>query len=346
MAPRRRIENEQAPDEEHQSGGLYFNSENLSFIPSGCALLDCVLGGGWCEDRIINIVGDPSTNKTGLSIEACANFLRKHPNGHVWYNETEAAFDPAYAESLGLPVDDERFEFVLDCDTIEDLFAHLEECSKESDDDRPGLYIIDSLDAMTDQAERERKISEGSYGTGKAKKLSELFRRLNRQINRSSITVVFVSQTRENIGVSFGERYTRAGGKALRFYSSQEIWLSNLGKVKRTVKGVERPIGIQIRCLVKKLKVGMPFRQCDLDLIFGYGIDDLSSNIAWLKKVGRLEDTGMTEGQAKQLVAKRMQLDTDGSLARAVAKVDHTVRKVWPEIEEGFIPKRRKYDQC
>lgn len=344
--PRSRISYGKEPSTESGSGGgLYFSSSDLEFIPSGCALLDCVLGGGWCEGRIINIVGDPSTNKTGLSIEACANFLRKHPEGHVWYNETEAAFDPAFAEGLGLPVEDERLEFVLECDTIESLFGHLDECAEECEDARPGLYIIDSLDAMTDEAERDRKISEGSYGTGKAKKLSELFRRLNRRINSSNLTVIFVSQTRENIGVSFGERYTRAGGKALRFYSSQEIWLSNLGKVTRTVRGVERPIGIKIRCLVKKLKVGMPFRSCDLELIFGFGIDDLSSNIAWLKKVDRLGDAGLTEGQATQAIRKRMQADSDGSLGNTADRVDHAVRKVWPEIEEGFIPKRRKYDR-
>lgn len=339
--PRRRMTSgEEEPDSE---GGLYFsdNAYHLEYIPTGCALLDCVVGGGWAEGRIVNIVGDPSTNKTGLCIEACANFLQKHPSGQIWYNETEAAFDVSYAEGLGLPTNDSRLTF-SECGTIEELFAHLEECAGEASQDRPGLYIIDSLDAMTDQAETERKITEGSYGTGKAKKLSELFRRLNRALHQSNMTVVFVSQTRENIGVSFGEKYTRSGGKALRFYASQEVWLSNLGKIKKTVRGVERSIGAQLRCQVKKLKVGMPFRTCDLNLIFGYGIDDLASNVYFLEKAGRLDGAGLTEGSTALL--RRRPKMSEEELADVTQRVDRAVRQVWPEIEAEFTPKQRKYN--
>ena len=44
---------------------------------SGAVLLDLVLGHGWPIGRIINIVGDRSSGKTLLAIEACANFARR-----------------------------------------------------------------------------------------------------------------------------------------------------------------------------------------------------------------------------------------------------------------------------
>ena len=64
--------------------------EFSSFLPSGCAVLDCVMGGGYAEGRIINIVGDKSTGKTLLAIEAAANYAKKWPSSAIIYNEKAA----------------------------------------------------------------------------------------------------------------------------------------------------------------------------------------------------------------------------------------------------------------
>src|SRR5262245_13229029 len=96
-----------------EEGGSYFppssQASSLEFISSGCTVLDCVLGGGWPLGRISNIVGDRSTSKTGLVMEACSNFAIKYPKGRILYREAEAAFDVNYAASMGMPVD--RVEF-------------------------------------------------------------------------------------------------------------------------------------------------------------------------------------------------------------------------------------------
>src|ERR1019366_3976564 len=88
-------------------GGNYFSSPKtgIEFISSGCHNLDLALGGGWAEGRVSNIVGDKSTGKSLLAIEACANFAIKYPKGTIRYREAEAAFDRPYAEALGMPVD-------------------------------------------------------------------------------------------------------------------------------------------------------------------------------------------------------------------------------------------------
>ena len=126
----------------------------------GGTILDCVLGGGWAYNRVSNIVGDKSTGKTLLAIEACANFARLNPRSRIVYAECEASFDEDYAERLGLPLD--RVDFPEDLDTVEDLFEDL-----ESRLDTPSrlMYVIDSLDAISDRAEQGRKIDQGTYGT-------------------------------------------------------------------------------------------------------------------------------------------------------------------------------------
>ena len=159
------------PTAKRVGGGAYFSapSKSLQFISSGCKLLDCVLGGGWVLGRIANIVGDRSSGKTLLAIEACANFARQYSKGNIYYREAEAAFDVRYAETLGLPTD--RVDFSDSFHTVEDMFEDLTKVLES--ESKAGLYIVDSLDALSDRSELKRDMDKGSYGAEKAKQMSE-----------------------------------------------------------------------------------------------------------------------------------------------------------------------------
>lgn len=324
-----------------KSGGSYFTSEekDVKFIHSGCTALDMVLGGGWALGRMANIVGDRSTGKTLIAIEACANFARQYPNGKIYYREAEAAFDKGYAASLGMPVD--KINFAEDFLTVEDFYEDLNNVLENTPDDEPGLYIVDSLDALSDRAELDRDIDKGSFGAEKAKKLSELFRRLVRGVEKKSVSLIIVSQLRDNIGAMFGEKHKRSGGHAMDFYASQIIWLHHAGMLKKTIKKVERPYGILVKAKCKKNKVSMPFRECGFEIHFGYGIDDLSASADWLYEVGRLDELGM--GSKKTDFTKELRKLDDDERDVLANKASKLVRRLWPEIEEQFLPKRKKY---
>src|ERR1700679_3730374 len=113
-------------------GGNYFAAPKTSieFISSGSKTLDLALGGGWAEGRIANVIGDRSSGKTLLMIEASANFIKKHPNGRIKYREAEAAFDIPYAQALNMPIESVDFGNGL-FETIEDLFEDLTATLKE-----------------------------------------------------------------------------------------------------------------------------------------------------------------------------------------------------------------------
>ena len=300
-------------------GGLYFGTPktDVSFISSGCTTLNNALGGGWARQRIANIVGDKSTGKTLLAIEAAANFNMVEPKGKIRYREAEKAWDDNYAAALGFPV--EKVDFGEPIDTIEDVFEDLEKVLKGNKG--PEMYIVDSLDSLSDRAEMERKIDEGSYGMGKAKMLSQLFRRLVRDLSSKDVTVFFISQVRDNIGVTFGRKTTRSGGRALDFYSSQILYLSQLGKLDRTISNVKRVTGVKIRAQVDKNKVGLPYRECEFSIKFGYGIDDWKACAEYWKQV-----TG-------EIVSKDTPLE----------QLQKMVTDSWWEIENKFLPQTSKY---
>lgn len=327
-------------------GVAYFATPapKVQFIRSGCTMLDLVLGGGWPLGRISNVIGDKSTGKTLLAIEACANFAEQFPKGHIWYRETEAAFDPGYAAALGMPVDCIDFADNNPIRTVEDLFNDLEACIKQCSGKhtQPGLYIVDSLDAVSDRAEMERDIDKNSYGASKAAQVSETFRRLNKDVSSANIHVMIVSQIRDKIGAMFGEKTTRSGGRALDFYASQIIKLAHIKTLVQTVKGQKRPTGVRILAKATKNKVGLMGRQCEFVIRFGFGVESYEASLEWLLATKQTKEMGLSESAARELLADSVEWDTP-TLRERMAELDAVVRRVWSENETSILPKRRKY---
>jgi len=325
-----------------KASSYFAGTKGIKFFSSGCQLLDCALGGGYAQGRIINIVGDKSTGKTLLAIEACANFALENPKGMIRYKEAEAAFDKGYAEVLGMPIS--RVEFEEDFDTVEELQKDLvdftERCKKAR---QPGLYIVDSLDALSDKAEMERDMDKGTYNLAKPKLMSEMFRREKRRWQKAKVTVIFISQVRDKINAMFGRKWTRSGGKAMDFYASQVMYLAEIKKLQKTVRGIKRPHGVTIRCKITKNKVGIPFREVDFSLIFGYGIDDVLCSLDWLKAVKALPKVRLLQGCRVTQEAKRIKSLPARDRKKWMAKLAEAVRAEWVSIEEEFLPKETKY---
>jgi recombination protein RecA len=322
-----------------KAGGVYFRPKQLKFINTGCTLLNCALSGrgdgGWPLGRIVNIVGDKSVGKTLLAIEAAANLAKEYTRGHIWYREAEAAFDLDYAGKLGLPID--RVDFgpqSVDTlwDTVEKIYVDLEKClATAARTGQPGLYIVDSLDALTSDSELELDITDGSFGTAKAKKMSEAFRRgIPRKLRDTNVCLIFISQIRDKINVKFGKKYTRAGGKSLDFYASLVVYLSHISTLTRTIGKIKRATGVLIKAKCDKNKIATPFRDCTFPINFGYGVDDESASLEWLEEIGKLGAAGYSKMPAS--------ISDEEALRLRIA-----VPRIWAEVEKGFEPLKRKY---
>jgi recombination protein RecA len=311
--------------------------EEARFIPSGSVLLDLVLGGGWAIGRTINLVGDSSTGKTLLAIEACAMFAKLRGNLNIRYCETEAAFDVPYARTMGFPKGIEP----LHLNTIEEVAFDLDKFVSNLRKEEGGLYIIDSFDALTDAAELERDFDKAGYGMEKVKLLGKMFRQQTRALEVVQCTLIIISQTRDAIGVMFGEKKTRSGGKALRFYSSQEIWLAETGKVIQTIRGTKRVIGIDVRARMKKNKVGTNYREANFTLFFNYGIDDEASMITFLDE-NKTSNFDIKTWKADLKAARASQ---DRKTLRSMhSQLKERTMEIWEAIEEGFAPPMQKYE--
>jgi recombination protein RecA len=287
---------------------------SVRFCRSGGTTLDLALGGGWAEGRISNIIGDRSTGKTLLAMEAATNFAHAHPKGSLHYRESEHAFDEHYARSLGMPLD--RVDL------------------KHDKAIKPVFYAVDSLDALGDIKERERGFRAATYGTDKAAALSELFRRRVGDLAANDVTLMIISQIRSNIS-GYGKGWVRAGGRALDFYASQIVFLKQTGLVSREVQKVKRVTGVVVNARMEKNKVGMPFREADFEIVFGYGIDDNKAMVAYLDKQG-----GDLHDMKPAALLQAMRQPENGELRE---QVRGWVAERWNAIETSFLPTSRKY---
>lgn len=325
--------------------GAYFLAppSSYTFVHSGASTLDCTLGGGWPLTRVSNIIGDKSTGKTLLAIEGMTNFTRMFPKKiKARYAESEEAFEEDYAAALGMPLDrvsrpSEPLEIVEDF--FDDLSDYLKVCKR----DGAGFYVLDSLDSLSDAEEIKKDMEKGSYGTGKAKKMSQAFRRTIREIGRSKCHLMVISQVRSNIGVAFGKNYTRSGGRALDFYASQIIYLAHKGEIRQTRNGIKRTVGVDIKVKCTKNKIGLPFRTCEFPIIFGFGIEDICASINWILENKQTSGLDMSIKELNSIKRSALRSELGDEIDELRKTLSSHVSKRWTEVERAFIPTRGKY---
>lgn len=314
------------------------------FIPSGSTLLDCVLGGGYALGRIVQIAGLQSTGKTQLAISAASGFLNRYPEGKVWYLDAENAFDQDYAAALNMPV--EKVEFLESIATVEDFCIALEERLEALSDDVPGLFVLDSLDALSTVTEMERTMKDSSgYGADKAKKLSEFFRRVTSKLATKNICLFIIHQLRQNI-TGYGQKNIKSGGNAASYYSSQSIMLTKLKNIEKTINGVAHTIAVRVKAFADKNKVGMPYKTCEFNIRFGKGIEDYKSCLDYLNENSKIEllgDLGTTvDPKTKKAtvlkdafrIVDRIKKLPKEEQSSAVQLIKATAKRVWNDVQE------------
>ena len=127
--------------------------------------------------------------------------------------------------------------------------------------------MVDSVAALVPRAELEGDMGDAHVGL-QARLMSQALRKLTGTVSRSNTIVIFVNQIREKIGVMFGNPETTPGGRALKFYSSIRLEIRRI----TTLKDGGDSVGNRVRIKIVKNKVATPFKQTEVDLMYGQGI--------------------------------------------------------------------------
>jgi recombination protein RecA len=252
----------------------------IDVIPTSSLALDEALGvGGLPRGRIVEIYGPESGGKTTLTLHVIAQAQKM--GGNAAFIDAEHALDPLWATKLGVDVDN---LYVSQPDNGEQA---LEIAQKLIQSGKFAVIVVDSVAALVPKAELEGDMGDPQMGL-QARMMSQAMRKLTGVVMKSQTCLIFINQIREKIGVMFGNPETTTGGRALKFYASVRLDIRR----KEAIKAGDVVIGARTRIKVVKNKVAAPFREAEVDILYGHGISHEGDLLTLGEKYKVLEKSG------------------------------------------------------
>lgn len=340
------------------------------FLSTGSTQLNLACTGfperGFAKGRYYFIVGDSTSGKTWLSL-TCLAEAANNPNfkdyRFIYDNAEDGALmdiEKFFGEKVAERMEAPRVKKgeSLYSENIEDFYFNMDDAIK---DGGPFIYILDSMDSLTSEAEGDKfdsnkkasragKDSKGSYGDGKAKINSSMLRRvIGKSLKRSGSILIVINQTRAKINAMlFESKKTYSGGYALQFYACLHLISSVAGQIQKTVKGKKRQLGIDCKIHVKKNRITGRDRTVIIPIYHSFGIDDIGSCVDYLIDEDYWKKT---KDKDKKVVINAKGLGIKGLRDKLIRTIEHQglekdlrelVGDVWNEIEDACKIKRKK----
>lgn len=248
--------------------------------------LNYLFGGGYPIGRITQLHGPESGGKSTLATYIGGEVQKLRPDhGAVVYMDFERSFEELYANRLGLDTSPEKFVF-LRPENGEEGFTVLEQLVRTNE---VGLVILDSDSTMPSKNQIEDAYGKATFGAN-ARLMSDALRKFNPLLEKYKTSMILISQERANIGVTpgYGPDYKVTGGNAGKFYASVRNRVQRVDYVKE--KGIIT--GIQMRVKNGKNKIGVPYREALLTLMFDAGFDIANEYMDFISSLGIVEQRG------------------------------------------------------
>lgn len=266
----------------------YLGNDKVEPIPrihSQCIAIDDVTGGGYPVGRVIEVFGGESSGKTTACYHAIAEAQKQFPNQFCALVDSEFSFDPQYAEQCGVDVAE---LVVAQPDSGTDGFAILQGLIEAG----ASLVAVDSVAAMVPREEiEEEDFGKSTIGL-QARMMSKALRKLVSIIGRYKSIVIFTNQTREKVGVVYGDPSTTPGGLALRYYSSIRLKFSRMKTIETGSGDNKEKTSVRARVEAVKNKTAPPFRKAEFIIAFGKGIDNEASFFDAIIEKGLVQTKG------------------------------------------------------
>lgn len=253
-------------------------------VSTGSLLLNEALGiGGLPRGRIVEIFGWESSGKTTIALNAIADAQKQGLK--CLLVDAENAFDPEYANALGVNVDELQY--------CQPSYGEqgFEVADRLITGGKADVVVIDSVAAMIPKAELEGEMGDNKMGAH-ARLMSQTCRKLVGTVAKHNCLVIFINQLRHKIGVMMGNPEVTTGGMALQFYASVRLEVKRSTTNENTVMNGDVKEGNKTTVKVIKNKCAPPFRQAVFNIMYGTGIDTLGEIVDLAVEKGVIVKSG------------------------------------------------------
>lgn len=244
--------------------GTDIRDADLLSISTGSTKLDWACGTPFVEGSINEYYGENGTGKTTFALETAANATMM--GKPVFFFDLERKLRESQMNMI--PHLDRTLFTRIRPDNGEEAVNMVERCVKEV----PGCVVIfDSITQMlpeVEQAENAEKMTMGLV----ARLCAKMVRKISGPVERNRCMVLFISHITSNLN-PYASGDTTKGGKAVPDISSQRIRLKKLNSKLIKQKTSGDIIGQMVVCRVMKNNMARPYREVEVPIIYGHGID-------------------------------------------------------------------------
>jgi recombination protein RecA len=293
--------------------GESFKDANFKSTSTGSIKLDLILKVPFIEGSVVEYFGENQVGKTTFALEAAANAIRM--GKPVYYFDLERKLREAQVNMIkGL---DKKLFTIIRPDDGEEAVNMVQKCVMSV----PGCFIVfDSLSALMPEVEGAEGAEKQTMGLV-ARLAWKLVRRVLGPAERNRCTLLFISHITANLN-PYASGDTTKGGKAIPDMAAQRIKLSR--RMSELIKDKEgNAIGQMVVCKVIKNNVNRPFLECEVPILYGYGIDKVGDLLNCGIDYGIIEKSGgwlSYKDQKFREDALRELIDTDKAVRDDIRK--------------------------
>jgi recombination protein RecA len=322
-----------------------FKGNFETVISTGSTLLDLAIsggrvrGGGVPGGIFMEVFGPNSSGKSVLLSEMAGDVLRK--GGEARFDDPEVTLNEQFAKIFDLDINKIKYDTP---DTVTQVFENIRKWEPKSTGKIHGTFT-DSLAALSTNMEMEDDDGD-KRGQRRAKEFSEGFRKNARILKQKNYLMVGSNQVRDNQEKAnkYSPQFISTGGFAIGFYASIRLRANNPEKIVKEIsyKGqkIKQAVGVKTEFEVFKNKVWTPYRKAPLYILWDYGIDDIRSNLTYLKEYTGA--TGYFLNEVKLGKSLDESIKTIESDPKMIIALKNEVIDLWEEIDLKFASNRKK----
>lgn len=177
--------------------------------------------GGLPVGKLIEFYGEEHGGKTTSALDIIANYQQTGDNRKVLYVDAENTLDAEWARTMGVDVDN----LILFKPTSQSAEEILQFILDAIDTGEIGLWVLDSIGALSSKQELEKTLDEKTYA-GISAPLTIFGRKAEMLMTKHHCTGIGINQLRDDLGAMWAGATKTPGGRGWRHYCAVRLQFS------------------------------------------------------------------------------------------------------------------------